>query len=325
MEKAATSFGESRENRLAELIKAHIKETGGSIQAVADDIGLSRPTVTLYLNGKYDSDPRNVEEKLADYLERETGMRIDAGVSRPQVRKPSGALTCRDALAVLSLCDQCSQLRQLGVIVGRSGVGKTHSLRRYAASNKRVAYVECSDAMGLRDLAEAIADALGLPLISGNIYGMVKAIRNFLNTNKEWLLIIDEADKLASKDTFKKMEMLRNIKDQADVGMVIAGEERLGDLLAQPELERMVNRVDCYARLSGLSADEARKYILSYGAEADEEALNELVSRATGSRFGCFRLLDRTMNAVLRVLNGQSETRITAEVIREASEMMLIR
>lgn len=39
--------------------------------------------------------------------------------------------------------------------------------------------------------------------------------------------VIDEADKLINKYTQKKMEILRGIFDQSDVGIVIAGEPRL--------------------------------------------------------------------------------------------------
>jgi DNA transposition AAA+ family ATPase len=312
-------------SKLAELVKTHIQESGKSIQAVAEDIGLSRSAVSLYLSGKYESDPRNLEEKLAAFLERETGQRADATIDRPQVCKPSGMHKSKDTLTILAICEQCSQLRQLGVLVGRSGYGKTFSLRRYAAGIKRSAYVECSDTMSRRDLAEAIAEALHLPPLTGSIYSMVKAIRAFLNANKGYLLIVDEADKLAGKDTYRKMELLRSIRDQAEVGLVIAGEEKLSDLLAQPDLERMLNRVDCYAKLQGLTPTEAKEYVLSYGVEADEVVLNEIVSRGTSARSGCFRLLDRTMNALLRVLNDQGETRITDEVLEKASDMMLLR
>ncbi len=311
--------------KLAKLVDDYIIEADTTITAVAEDIGMSRTTLSLYLRGLYESDPRNVEEKLTAYLERKTGIQANDAAEKTQVRKPVGTLKSKDALTVLNLCDQCQQLRQLGVVVGRSGFGKTYNLRGYAANNSRVAYIECSDTMGCRDLAEAIAGELHVTRNSANIYSLVQAIRYNLNAYKASLLIVDEADKLASRDTFKKMEMLRNIKDQSDAGLVIAGEERLSELLRQPELERMANRVDCYARLSGLTPEEAGEYVTSYGAEADEDALNELVSRAAGSRFGCFRLLDRTMNAVLRVLTGRGETRISGEVIREASRMMMLR
>ena len=49
----------------------------------------------------------------------------------------------------------------------------------------------------------------------------VLALLLFFNTNKGWLLVIDEADKLVSKYTQKKMEILRAIYDQSDVGVVM--------------------------------------------------------------------------------------------------------
>ena len=90
-----------------------------------------------------------------------------------------------------------------------------------------MAYIECDDTMSSRDLVEAIERSIGLPNGYGTIWRRVNGIREFFNTNKGYLLIIDEADKLVSKYTQKKMEILRAVFDQSDVGLVIAGEPKL--------------------------------------------------------------------------------------------------
>ena len=41
-------------------------------------------------------------------------------------------------------------------------------------------------------------------------------------------------------------------------------------------------------------------------------------------RYGCFRLLDRTLNNVLRIMRDGGQTSITAEMIGQASAMMLL-
>ena len=50
----------------------------------------------------------------------------------------------------------------------------------------------------------------------------------------------------------------------------------------------------------------------------------ELANRAFQSRNSCFRLLDRTLNNVLRVLKEKGETKVTLEIVREASGMMML-
>ena len=100
------------------------------------------------------------------------------------------------------------------------------------------------------------------------------------------------------------MEILRGIFDQSNVGIVIAGEPRL-------ETE-----------LKGLSKNEVVDYLEGY--EVDEAAMGEMISRATNTQSGCFRLLDRTLNNVLRILKQKGETRITMKIVSEASNMMML-
>ena len=55
-----------------------------------------------------------------------------------------------------------------------------------------------------------------------------------------------------------------------------------------------------------------------------QEEMGEMISRATNTQSGCFRLLDRTLNNVLRILKQKGETRITMKIVSEASNMMML-
>lgn len=227
----------------------------------------------------------------------------------------------RDFVQTIGVCQACQEYMGLGIIVGKSGQGKTHALKKYAEL-PRVAYIECDDTMACRDLVEAIENGIGLPKgYGGTIWSRVNRIREFFNTNEGFLLIIDEADKLINKYTQKKMEILRGIFDQSDVGIVIAGEPRLETEL-KGNLARFANRMDFYYKLKGLSKNEVADYLEGY--EVDEAAMGEMISRATNAQSGCFRLLDRTLNNVLRILKAKGETRITMKIVSEASNMMML-
>ena len=208
----------------------------------------------------------------------------------------------------------------LGIIVAKSGYGKTHTLKKYAKM-PRVAYIECDDTMACRDLVEAIENQIGMPKGSGGtIWRRVNRIRDFFNANEGYLLIIDEADKLMNKYTLKKMEIIRGIFDQSDVGIVIAGEPRL-ETEIKTNLVRFANRMDFYYKLKGLSAQEVKDYLEGY--DIDEPAMAEFISRAQNTQTGCFRLLDRTLNNVLRILKDSGKTKVTMKVISQASSMMM--
>ena len=238
---------------------------------------------------------------------------------KPAEKKPRrGTALCQtsDSLGVMAVCQSCQDYMGLGIIAGRSGFGKTFTLKFYAKSPK-VCYIECNESMNARDLVKAIEKTLALPHITGSIDDRLDNIKDFFNSNSGYLLIIDEADKLITKYTQKKAEILRSIFDQSDVGLVLAGEPTLQKMIKQ-YIPRMANRVDFSYELLGLSKNEVSKYISGY--EFDEEAESEMVRRATNEKNGCFRLLDRTFKNVTRVANGV----VTIDTVRQASSMMLL-
>lgn len=184
---------------LAEQINDYLATTKTSIATLASEIpGYSRPTISRYLSGKYEGDIAAIEKLLADWLAGRTG----EDVALPEPGRKTGTkpafFESRDALKVLGVCQSCQEYIGLGIVVARSGYGKTYSLRQYAKL-PRVAYIECDDTMSSRDLVEAIERALGIPSGYGTIWRRVNGIRDYFNTNKGYLLIIDEADKLVSK------------------------------------------------------------------------------------------------------------------------------
>lgn len=312
---------------LAMRVIRKLGELGGNKAELALKIGCSRSMVSQYLSGKYKSEPTTVETALEGWL-KEVGEPQADTAGEVQMVHPVQTFPekityfeSNDYLNVMAVCQSCQEDMGLGIIVGKSGYGKTHALKKYAQL-PRVAYLECDDTMGCRDLVEEIESQLGMPRASGgSIHRRVNRIREFLNVNAGYLLIIDEADKLMNKYTTAKMEIIRGIFDQADVGIVIAGEPKLESDI-KTALARFANRVDFYYKLRGLSAAELSRYLK--GWEMTEEAAGELACRAFEARNGCFRLLDRTLNNVLRVLKEKGETRVTLGIVKEASGMMML-
>jgi DNA transposition AAA+ family ATPase len=321
---AAAKLYVTEEKSLADKVNEYITKNHLTIASVAEAINYSRPTMSRYLCGKYDSDASELESKLAVWLSGMTkGEEIQLTTDQPtplRLMKRQGFFESRDAKDVIGVCSSCQEYIGLGIVVGKSGFGKTHALKYYSKM-PRTAYIECDDTMSSRDLVEAIEKALGIPNGYGTIWKRVNGIREFFSVNKGYLLIIDEADKLISKFTQKKMEILRAIFDQTDVGMVIAGEPRL-EAQIKSYLNRFANRIDFYANLKGLAGKEVEAFLTGY--EVEEDALAELKARACNNQTGCFRLLDRTLNNVFRILNNRGELKITVEIIKQASGMMML-
>lgn len=305
---------------LPEKLNSYLATTKTSIASLAKEVSYSRTAVSRYLSGKYDSTANGLEDKLASYLAAHVGEAAEIQTLHPRTAQRPQFFESRDATAVLGVCQSCQEYIGLGIVVGRSGYGKTYTLKQYAKL-PRVAYIECDDTMGSRDLVEAIERAVGIPNGYGSIWRRVNGIRDFFNTNRGYLLIIDEADKLVSKYTQKKMEILRGVFDQSDVGLIIAGEPKL-EAQIKTYLARMANRVDFYVSLRGLSQNEIEDYLA--GFDVQPEAMAEIKARACNMQTGCFRLLDRTLSNVFRILGESGSGTITLKTIEQASGMMML-
>lgn len=223
-----------------------------------------------------------------------------------------------DAKTILSICGVCQRKQKLGMIIGKSGYGKTYALKYYRVL-QHVRYIECTDAMSNGDLIDAIETALYTGTGLGTIYRRMNRLREFFSENKGYLLIIDEADKLVSKATQKKLESLRYLYDGGNVGIVLAGEPALEERVKK-YLDRVANRIDYRFEMTGLKRSEVQRYLSAYNITAD--AQEELILLATSRQGGCFRLLDRTLRNALDIArdgNGQ----VTLDVIRKARAIMV--
>lgn len=311
------------ESTLAEQMNGRLKALKMTKAEAALRMNYSRPALSQYLSGKYGSDPTEIEKKIREFLEQtggEAGGSGSAEGAAVPLRKKVQYFESRDYVQTIGLCSSCQNGVALGIIVARSGYGKTHALKKYAAM-PRVVYIEGNETMNCKDIVRRIESRIGMQRSYGSIDERTEKIIDFFNINEGYLIIMDEADKLINKYTQKKIELLRNITDGARVGLVLAGEPVLETLLRTYD-NRFANRMDFYYRLGGLSKSEVADYLEGY--EIDEAAMGEMVSRATNTQSGCFRLLDRTLNNVLRILKQKGETRITLKVVSEASSMMML-
>lgn len=323
-----------QQDSLQERVKERLKLFRMHIATLAIQIGVSRTKLSQYLNGKYEGNIEEMETQLRQFLintdaeanERsggrvgnDSGNNFNVDEIVKEVKRVDN-FESYDFRSIIGICHSCQQDGELGLVVGKSGYGKTHALKYYARM-KRVAYVECDDTMATKDLVEDIEQAIGMPQTYGTIHKRVKEIRRFFSVNTGYLLIIDEADKLISKYTQKKLEVLRALFDQSDFGMILAGEPKLESEI-KGYLGRCANRIDLYWKLTGLSEKEVREYLSEY--EIEEEALKELMLRACNTKTGCFRLFDRTLKNVIRVMKESNETHITYDVIKKASSMMML-
>lgn len=315
----------TQEKTLRERVLEILKEMKMTKAELSMRIPYSRSAVTQYLSDKYNSDPAGIEASLEEFVkayeDSVSGQAPTEEGSKNSFIKPKiEYFESRDYVQTIGICKACQENMGLGIVVAKSGYGKTHALRRYSKM-QRVVYIEGNETMSCKDIVRRIENRIGMARSYGSIDERMERIIDFFNINQGYLIIMDEADKLINKYTQKKIELLRNITDGADVGLVIAGEPVLENLMKSYDA-RFTNRMDFYYKLHGLSKQEVEEYLSGY--EVDSAAMAEFISRATNPQTGCFRLLDRTLNNVIRILKENGQTKVTMKVLKQASNMMLL-
>lgn len=306
---------------LVQAAQRHMDEHKLSIAEFCARIGINRSMWYQYSNGTY-CKPSSVEDKLRPYLEEQGALETTHLQENSFTRHRPGARFYQsgDAKGVAAMCSLSHQNALLNVVTGKSGYGKTHTLKQYAGLPK-VGYVECDDTMERRDLVDALEQTLGMTQGYGSICKRTNALVRHLNSNPGWLIIVDEADKLISRSTQKKMEIIRKLLDKSKVGVVLAGEPQLEPLLNAYD-ERMSKRGNYIYRMHGLTKNEVADYLSVLPVDCD--AREVLIERACGGRSGCFRLLDRTLTNVIRLMQVQDAKRITLDLVNQASDMMML-
>lgn len=314
---------------LAEQLKRIMEAQGLNVTEMAERIDIGRSALSQYINGKYGSDPTNIENKITAFIE-STGTEVvnenepanELSEEKPKIDVNRDFYKSEDVSMVLAVAKTCQDDAELGCVAGRSGYGKTYTLKKYAEAFDKVIYIECDCLMNCRDLITDIERRIGLPKGRGSSTERMKDIKKFFNCNKGYLIIVDEADKLISRDTIAKLEVLRSIFDQSNVGVLVAGELQLRSDIEKYD-ERFANRISAFWELRGLKRKEVEEYL--EGLSITPKAVEELIVRANNTRNGCFRLLNRTMRNVTRIMGTDfGKKQITLDIITQASAMMLL-
>lgn len=315
---------------LIDRVNARCKELKKNKQDLADISGINRSTVSRYLNRKLDNQQGEQVSRLEEWFENwlaEVGEPqsftfaddcMEAGHIAPFHKREN--FETADFNRVTAICTMCQEMADMGLIIGNPGYEKTYALQNYAKLPK-VAYIECNDVMNCKDIVRRLEQAVGLPKGVGSVDERITALASFLASSKGYLLIVDEADKLLSKYSAQKIDMIRYIVDrtQHKVGLVLAGEPALKAKLENYDA-RFYDRIGIKYSLTGLTRKDLEQYFDGY--EVEEEAFEELCHRAYGGRRACFRMLDKTLNNIMRILKITGKNAITYDVLKEASIMM---
>ncbi|EAP2378137.1 AAA family ATPase [Salmonella enterica] len=287
-----------------------VMDTHGYSQGqVARAIGRSSATMNQYLQGKYNGDIADMEERISNFIrrvrEKQNALRIDERfVSTPTARK---------GLEVLAYAHQeC----EICVLYGAAGLGKTITLKEYARRDDAVIFIEADPGYTARTLLEELCGRLRLSK-NGNIHTLIDLCVEKLKGAGR-LLIIDEAELLP----YRALEVIRRLHDKAGIGVVMAGMPRLITNLKgkRGEFAQLYSRVALALDMgNSLDREDFDQIAVDLMPEAEDQKIrNALYDQSKGNARRLFKLA----RGVYRTCDiSKKDVSVTA--IEKFSEMLI--
>ena len=222
-----------------------------------------------------------------------------------------------DTKRIWGVCRVCKDQNEMGVIVGDPGLGKTFSLESYMRefSAFNAAMITCDETTSVKSMLVETAEALQIDT-KGTKPTLMRRIVSELKKNPRFL-IFDEADLLKGPEPY---ETIRAIHDKAKTGIVLCGNNNLAIKLLmyaedKPEMARIRDRIGYFCRLSGLTSDEAIRFLDDINATAEAKKMLTEIGRRRG-----IRQLVKALSRLLEVTRGE---RITTELVDDLGQIVL--
>jgi general secretion pathway protein A len=221
-------------------------------------------------------------------------------------------------------------------LIGEAGTGKTTLLRRAIGELESTAHVVFfhHTTSTFDELLDSICHDLGLSVPAGRRLEKLKALNEFLvarhKEDKTVVLIIDEAQNL-TKDVLENLRLLSNFEtsNQKLLQIVLAGPPGLENMLEQPELRQLKQRIMCYCRLYRLNIDAVGPFIshrLRVAGCLQKGLFTEraiwLVAKYSD---GIPRLINALCDNALFIASNTGQQTIGEEIIEEAAKNLALK
>jgi DNA transposition AAA+ family ATPase len=192
---------------IRDLLRDHLNATGLSQRQAAKNIGVADAAISGFMRGSYPGDMHAVADKIVNYLARQE--------KRLEVPQEPNFVETSIASEIFTVAEFCHNHNKIGLVYGDAGIGKTLALTQYAAAHPDVIFVRANVKLkSARAIENAIADKIGKK------DDVIQALKG---TGR--LLIIDEAQRL----TYSALETLRDIHDEAGIGIIFSGNKDIYD------------------------------------------------------------------------------------------------
>lgn len=213
--------------------------------------------------------------------------------------------------------DRTRQHQSFGVVTGYVGVGKTRFAKEYRVNHPQTLLVEASPSMTAGVLLTELLEWLNTAAPAGLDRKFREVVRVLKGTN--YLIVVDEAENASSS----ALHYLRRIRDMAQVGIVLQGTEKLGNLIKPQhgQFDQIRSRVGMWPKtidsISQNDADDMAREALADRGDLPDEVLAALWAYCNGSA----RVL--TENLIPAVRDYGADKPLSAQLIEQIAQKVL--
>lgn len=233
-----------------------MEEEGLTLTSVSRQSAISVSVLSPFMDGKYKGDNQRVARQLLKWADGRAALAALEPVRR-KLSQYVETTTARRISATLTF----ARGRDMAMIAGSPGIGKTTAARQFQAVNTNVWLATMTAATkSVPAVMNVVAAAIGIHDIPRNAHGAFKLICRRLDRT-DGLLIIDEGQHL----TELGFEQIRAIHDEIGVGVAFLGHLNLEAKIAR--LEHLSSRVSAFLVIDKSCAEDVDSLLDVAGIE----------------------------------------------------------
>lgn len=284
-----------------ELLNDFLEKSGVSMSALARAIGVSAGAISQFRKGEYRGDNALLGEKITSYIRNYNEKKAKTD---KEPKKRDEIYKSRDFKMANFIISEAVNEREIALIYGEAGSGKTTVLKEFANAHSNAILIEVTPHTSARVMLEDLCEALKLTAPKG-LRPMLKAVARFLSMSDR-IILIDEAEHLP----LRALEDLRRIADFSRTPVVLCGTGILLQNLVgrNKELRQLYSRICGKYEFKGLSKAESREFFGDFIYEFAKEN---------------FRSSAKLHKKAVKLAEIQG-CEISKEVVAEATKMIIL-
>ena len=290
---------------LKERLEQEMETRGITQSSIARSLNVSAATLSQWLKGEYNGNVANIDKKVKAWLEVEAERRHSPNTIPFRLT--------HNAKKVFEVARICHVDKEIGVITGEAGLGKTVALREYTRRYDDDILIEADHGYTAKTLFQELCQRAGLEP-GRQLHPMLEAVVEKLSGTHR-MVIVDEAEHLP----YRALELLRRLHDKANIGLLLVGMPILyGNIKGKKiDFAQLYSRVGLYTNLQKLSTKDVELLVTAVYPHA-----NGLTKDFSKNANGNARRLSKLMSRAERVAQV-NDVPLSAEVIESATSMLI--